>query len=420
MSKRGAEKYLTDQNWEEEDEPEDAGRFQPADEGILKNRTFKKAKRRMVPQASAGSGAFAGFGGLASSGKPATTSNGFKGFSLPPSAGSSKPFSFQPETDTTAGKSSSSARIKAIMTSKTPAPAKDETDEKKSLEYDRHLAALNRSVSQWITDHVERNPLCDLSPIFRDYQKHLEDLDEKFGAETSPDGTQSSLPKEEEEASDDQVKKEPGQSSTSEVSKPPSTPPKNPLSSLMTKPTTASPFKGFGSFQSSSSSSSGFTGFQFSSNMVAGASTSAQSEAKQPVKGDGEEEYVPPKVESEMVEEEDAFYTKKCKLFYLKDGSFKEKGVGFLHLKPVASSSKTQLIVRADTSLGNLLLNIVLDPVMPMKKQGKNSVAITCVPNPPIDEKNPNEVVPMLIRVKTSEDADALEELLNKKKQETD
>lgn len=76
----------------------------------------------------------------------------------------------------------------------------------------------------------------------------------------------------------------------------------------------------------------------------------------------------------------------------MKEGSYAEKGVGHIHLKPVSSSKKTQLIIRADTSLGNLLLNIVLNSAMPVAKQGKNNVVISCVPNPPVDEKNSDKV----------------------------
>lgn len=44
-------------------------------------------------------------------------------------------------------------------------------------------------------------------------------------------------------------------------------------------------------------------------------------------------------------------------MFYKKDGEFKEKGVGTLHLKIVAES-KLQLLVRADTNLGKCLLQL--------------------------------------------------------------
>lgn len=42
----------------------------------------------------------------------------------------------------------------------------------------------------------------------------------------------------------------------------------------------------------------------------------------------------------------------RCKLFYKKEAEFKEKGVGTLHLK-LTEEGKTQLIIRADTNLGN-------------------------------------------------------------------
>ena len=47
-SKRRADKYLTDQNWDEDEESEEAGKFEAAPVDILKQRTFKKAKRRIA------------------------------------------------------------------------------------------------------------------------------------------------------------------------------------------------------------------------------------------------------------------------------------------------------------------------------------------------------------------------------------
>ena len=46
-----------------------------------------------------------------------------------------------------------------------------------------------------------------------------------------------------------------------------------------------------------------------------------------------------------------SLFVLRCKLFYKKENEFKEKGVGTLHLKPTANQ-KTQLLVRADTNLG--------------------------------------------------------------------
>ena len=48
-----------------------------------------------------------------------------------------------------------------------------------SSEYWKQLQSLNIGVSQWISSHVEKNPHVDLTPIFRDYEKHLKTIDMK-------------------------------------------------------------------------------------------------------------------------------------------------------------------------------------------------------------------------------------------------
>ena len=61
---------------------------------------------------------------------------------------------------------------------------------------------------------------------------------------------------------------------------------------------------------------------------------------------------------------------------------------------------------------GNILLNVMLSASLPASRQGKNNVFIVCVPNPPISGKPDAEAdttpTPMLIRVKTGDDADEL------------
>ena len=110
------------------------------------------------------------------------------------------------------------------------------------------------------------------------------------------------------------------------------------------------------------------------------------------------DEDAPPVVEVKQVAEDDAKYSKKCKLFYKKDGSYVEKGVGMLYLKTV-EGEKTQLLVRADTNLGNVLLNILLSSQIPTTRVGKNNVMLVCVPNPPVDPKaDTSAPCPMLIR----------------------
>lgn len=45
------------------------------------------------------------------------------------------------------------------------------------------------------------------------------------------------------------------------------------------------------------------------------------------------------------------FLSFRCKLFYKKDNTYVERGVGMLHLKKT-KDGKTQVVIRADTSLG--------------------------------------------------------------------
>ena len=46
-----------------------------------------------------------------------------------------------------------------------------------------------------------------------------------------------------------------------------------------------------------------------------------------------------------VVEEADALLNQRCKLFYLRDGAYVEKGVGTLYIKQLANG-RPQLLVR--------------------------------------------------------------------------
>ena len=110
---------------------------------------------------------------------------------------------------------------------------------------------------------------------------------------------------------------------------------------------------------------------RFSFNVAASA---AKAEGGGESGGGGEEESdEPPKVEVTTVVEDDSIHSVRCKLFYKKEKDFKEKGLGMLHLKPVAGEqSKTQMVVRAETNLGNILLNILLSDKMQFVQRGNN------------------------------------------------
>src|SRR6218665_11566 len=46
--------------------------------------------------------------------------------------------------------------------------------------YRRSLRTLNESVLRWIDDHIKTNPYCILTPVFKDYEKYIKELDRDF------------------------------------------------------------------------------------------------------------------------------------------------------------------------------------------------------------------------------------------------
>ncbi|XP_077566197.1 nuclear pore complex protein Nup50 [Stigmatopora nigra] len=365
MAKRNADKELTDRNWDQEEEGEEAGTFSVATEDVMRNRAIKKAKRRNVGAESEACGAFKGFKGFCGSSTPAPTP--FGGFSLGAATNGSAATS--PSFAATSPSALTSAPGAAFNGS--PAVAADS-----GREYNRQLTALNCSVRDWISKHVDDNPLCDLQPIFRDYERHLASIERQYGA-----------------AEDRKVAPSPASSSKGAADELP-----------------AVTFN-FGQKVDPSATKMAAPAFS-----LFGGALRSSPKTEQPAPSEEQgDAYEPPKPEVKEVKEEDAFYSKRCKLFYKKGGEFKEKGVGTLHLKETAQG-KTQMIIRADTNLGNILLNILLAAGMPCSRLGKSGVVVVCVPNPPVDDKNPGTPVPLLIRVKTAEDADQLHKTLEEKK----
>ncbi|XP_016890305.1 nuclear pore complex protein Nup50 isoform X1 [Cynoglossus semilaevis] len=474
MAKRIADKELTDRNWDQEEEGEEAGTFSVASHDVLKNRAIKKAKRRNVGSEGDGNTAFKGFKGFSlatSEASAASTTpifsafgNGgtFKGFGDLTNGTSAAPSfeGFSSTTSTTAPtgltlNSSSTSNASADVTTKqtngscyglTQSPSSSNSNGN-SKEYSRQLTALNCSVRDWITKHVNDNPLCDLQPIFKDYERHLASIERQYGsgAGVSEEKKQevklpaaaaasSSSPK---SATPSLLSPSSSNSGSSALSSAPA--PNTSLFSLGKKTgedsdSTSTPIPAgvtfnFGqkvdssvlgtlgskpgfSFSNSSTSQKSLFGSSGSPAPLSFSATKSEDAAGENADEESEE---PPKPEVKEVKEEDAFYSKKCKLFYKKDSEFKEKGVGTLHLKEM-TDGKTQMIIRADTNLGNILLNIIIQSSMPCSRLGKNNVMVVCAPNPPIDEKNPNNPIPLLIRVKTAEDADELHKTLEEKK----
>jgi len=215
----------------------------------------------------------------------------------------------------------------------------------KKREYLSSLKALNIQVTNWIKSHVDENPLLDLTPVFKDYEKHISELKNKCKEEV----------------------KQPPETVLSKTEK------------------NVKPFS-FG---------------------LQSTTTQLSKDDGSPTQNGNEESEKDDVDENDPVEESDSLYMKKCKLFYKKDDRFLERGLGHIHLKKT-DEKKLQIVVRANTKLGNILLNIVMNDEIPLQKQGKNNLLLICVPNPPIDPKADPEPVSFLIRVKTEEDVDEL------------
>ncbi|XP_052410267.1 nuclear pore complex protein Nup50-like [Carassius gibelio] len=453
MAKRIAENELTDRNWDQEDEGEEAGMFSIASDDVMKNRAIKKARRRNVGAEGESGGSFKAFKGFSLT--PATGSTSFSGFgngagfkplsSLTNGSVASVAPSFAGFNVPTSAKTNSGP---LMFNSSTPSKPTDgdvtsNGSAPSSKEYNRQLTALNCSVRDWITKHVNDNPLCDLNPIFRDYERHLASIEKKYGSCASESGVEStSFGGEQKQLLTGGKTASVSVSGTSAAVTASVSGAAPQLFSFKDKDVAAPdkpaavapPGVSFNFGQKVDSSvlgtlaSSGAPSFSFSSSSgvsVFGTAVSSVSPAvssslnaassSQTADENGEESEEPPVPVVKEIKEKDAFYSKKCKLFYKKDGEFKEKGVGTLHLKMVAEN-KLQLLVRADTNLGNILLNIMVSSSMPCSRTGKNNVMVVCVPNPPVDDKNPNTPVPVLIRVKTGEDADELHRTLQEKK----
>ncbi|KAF5282206.1 hypothetical protein FQR65_LT02903 [Abscondita terminalis] len=310
--KRTATSELNHLNWQDEDEREDAGSFTKAPEEIVKNRVIKIAKRRNP------------IGGLASTDEEKkNTFAKFIGFDKPTSSSSSATFSFlsnltnkteeQPKSnglnDTTINTTKSNTSTKTVK----------EADLEKSgkpKEYYAKIKGLNQSVSKWIQTHVDKNPFLNLSPIFRDYEKYLEDIEslqvfnEHNKVREIKSVTMTTLKATEE-----------------------TTPSKSMFSFSKSKDEVVPEQKPQFTFGSNNSSLNKFvfdktetntTGFSFGTSTAPKQFTFSNvstPEKNTEVNKDEEDEDPPPKVEFTPIVEEGSVYTIRCKVFVKKNDS---------------------------------------------------------------------------------------------------
>lgn len=373
--KRVAATELNHDNWDHEQKAEEPGEFQKASEEELNRRVKRTAKRRL-PQSDADAPISSPF-------------SGFSGFGTPSTSFESKSSPFGFLTSLTGAKTNGSTSTNTVPSN--PVTTKSDTQNTNSNEYLSKVKSLNLAFMDWIKSNIEENPLINLSPVFKDYDKYMKDFEELKSSSTASTTTSK--------------ESSPFGGSTFSFGAP--------LSSA--KPETKSfmtDFK-FGSGNSSSIFSSNNNGMSSSTGMPAPtfANTGTSKPSEDDTKNEDNDDE-PPKNDFVPVVEEKSIFSKRCKVFVKTSSDYADRGVGTLYLKHVEDSKKVQLIVRADTNLGNILLNIMVVDGLPVSRLGKNNVMIVCIPTP--ESKPPP--TPVLLRVKTSDEADELLEIINKNK----
>lgn len=410
--KRQAGKELNHDNWNDEEESEEPGEFKKAPSDVLQQRVRKIAKRRVAGAGDDGNKAvnpFMGFGGFNSSSTNSTP------------AANPSPFSFLAKLPS-ASSSTTTTNSSSTSPTKTNGEVKKTSDDSK-VDYLSKVKALNVAFLGWIKQHVDEDSLCDLTPVFKDYEKYMKDFE---ALKTKP-------------AESEPKKDTPQQPATTFSFGKPTTsisqsPANNSIPVFKSDPikpavttTTTTETKGFSFGLSTPASTQPFSfGLQKTSTAIGGSvplfgavtstpfsfanvtpKTDTQTES---ANNEEEESEEPPKNEFTPVVEEDSLYQKRCKVLVKNGAEYSDRGVGTLFLKKV--DDKVQLLVRADTNLGNILLNIIVSEGLPVSRMGKNHVMVMCVPTP--ESKPPP--VPVLLRVKTAEEADELLETINKHK----
>lgn len=463
-AKRRAGSQLTQDNWDDEDddEPEvvEVGVIPIADPSVLAKRKIKRATRRIGASDSGASAIqvkaspFGSFKGLTSTNPSTSTVKPLFGVTSKGSFGSGFEISSSKPTLSTAP-ASSAAKTNSFPTStlsndkqasttnasgfaSTALNGGASSSSTSNSEYCSKLRALNVAVSAWIQQHVAKTPVCDLTPVFNDYRNHLQEIERKYGSLGTTSSTFSIVKTDREVKAvprqEDTAKSNTGLSEANKFSFVPtnqsevkSKPEEKPQSSLFDSGGSKFTFGGSSSSSSGFGTSGGTVGFSFT-----GVKTTQQEDKKEAPTSANQEEDETPQEEVKIVEEKDAVFSIRSKLYYKKDGNFKERGVGMLHLKKQEKSG--QLILRADTSLGNIIFNISVPKGLPVRRQGKNNVLFMAPLNPPADKvcpqcnkKYPNsqisnvceseckpEATAILLRVKTGEDADKLKEEIEK------
>lgn len=368
MAKRRPDSQLTQSNWDEEIEQDEFGQFQKADAKEMQQRRILAPKRRLAKSSDQSD----------SNGSASRAPSVFSGFSLlskPSTTGvesSKTAFSFGANSELTSSNTFGiGSTIKATTT----------TNNNSNPKFESQLFDLNNAFLDCIKKHIESKRLCIFSPIFEDYDRYVAEIKHDAGnADTEP-----------------HVEKPVGITSSASFSFNTKVTVLNeqPLEQKNAPAVTST--TSLFSFSKPTATLSAQPGsFSFGSAIQQASSSTKQANGTENTEDEENDE--PPRVEFVPVVEEN-IYSKRCKVFVKDDGDYKDRGTGTLYLKKV-KDDKVQLLVRADTNLGNILLNILLSPGLPVK-QLKNNVVLVCIPTPEADPK-PKSV---LVRVKTADDA---------------
>lgn len=151
-----------------------------------------------------------------------------------------------------------------------------------------------------------------------------------------------------------------------------------------------------------------FTGFNFSSAPKVPLQETSQDEVTEAAT-EGEPSDLIPERQEVKFESEGVIFEQRCKLYYKKESGFKERGVGTLYIKK-SEDGKGQIIIRAENSVGTILLNCALSKGLPVSKSGKNNVMLVCnvFPDIPGESFKDDETNPFLIKVKSPDAADSI------------
>ena len=100
-------------------------------------------------------------------------------------------------------------------------------------------------------------------------------------------------------------------------------------------------------------------------------------------------------------DDRDTLFSVRSKLFFKKGDEFTELGVGMLRV--LRTTSGVRVILRNDTAISKVLLNVFVTKSVPLSSKA-NNVFLVCAPNPPLASKEEDSTRPVtyLLRVKTA------------------